>query len=123
MNQIREREADSKVRSEQERLAAEIRRREAQELDEIKAYVREYSFSINDLLQASQKLLVFLRKLSNLKGTQFLSEMRALDLGIISCRDDVQRFQLLQERVGEIFALASSSNPPAGVDMTTIDID
>ena len=74
-------------------------------------------------LQASQKLLVFLRKLSNLKGTQFLSEMRALDLGIISCRDDVQRFQLLQERVGEIFVLASSSNPPAGVDMTTIDID
>ena len=123
MNQIREREADSKVRSEQERLADEIRRRESKELDEIKAYVREYSFSINDLLQASQNLLIFLRKLSNLKGTRYLSEMRAFDLGIISCRDDVQRFQLLQERVGEIFTLASSSNPPAGVDMTTIDID
>ena len=120
MNQIREREADSKVRSEQERLAAELRRREAQELDEIKAYVREYSFSINDLLQASQTLWCFFA------SCQILTHIfrRCVhDLGIISCRDDVERFQLLQERVGEIFALASSSNPPAGVDMTTIDID
>lgn len=123
MNQIREREADINTRSQQERLAANLRRREAQELDEVKAYVREYSFSINELLQSSQKLLVFLRKLSNLKGTQYLSEMRAFDLGITSCSDDVQRFQLLQERVGEIFALASSSCAPTGVDMTTIDLD
>ena len=85
MNQIREREADINARSQQERVAAELRRKEAQELDEIKAYVREYSFSINELLQSSQKLLVFLRKLSNLKGTKYLSEMRAFDLGITSC--------------------------------------
>ena len=123
MNQIREREADINTRTQQERVAAELRRKEAQELDEIKAYVREYSFSINELLQSSQKLLVFLRKLSNLKGTQYLSEMRAFDLGITSCSDDVQRFQLLQERIGEIFTLASSSCAPTGIDMTTIDLD
>ena len=49
--------------------------------------------------------------------------MRAYDLGIVSCRDDVQRFQMMQERIGEIFKLASSSNPPAGIDMTTLDVD
>ena len=49
--------------------------------------------------------------------------MRAFDLGITSCSDDVQRFQLLQERIGEIFTLASSSCAPTGIDMTTIDLD
>lgn len=122
MADIRERESDIKARNEQERIAAEIRRKEAAEQDEIKGYVREYSFAINEVLQSSQKLLTFLKKLSNIKGTQYLAEMRAFDLGIVSCRDDVQRFQLLQERIGEIFKLASSSNPPTGIDMTTIEI-
>lgn len=123
MADIRERESDIHARNEQERVAAEIRRREAAEQDEIKGYVREYSFAINEVLQSSQKLLTFLKKLSNIKGTQYLAEMRAFDLGIVSCRDDVQRFQLLQERIGEIFKLASSSNPPAGIDMATFTVD
>lgn len=123
MADIRERESDIKARNEQERIAAEIRRKEAAEQDEIKGYVREYSFAINEVLQSSQKLLTFLKKLSNLKGTQYLAEMRAFDLGIVSCRDDVQRFQMLQERIGEIFKLASSSNPPTGIDVTTLDVE
>lgn len=122
MADIRERESDIKARNEQDRIAAEIRRKEAAEQDEIKGYVREYSFAINEVLQSSQKLLTFLKKLSNIKGTQYLAEMRAFDLGIVSCRDDVQRFQLLQERIGEVFKLASSSNPPTGIDMTTLEV-
>ena len=123
MADIRERREDIGARNEQERIAAEIRRKEAAEQDEIKGYVREYSFAINEVLQSSQKLLTFLNKLSNIKGTAYLAEMRAFDLGIVSCRDDVQRFQLMQERIGEIFKLASSANPPAGIDMTTFDVD
>jgi hypothetical protein len=123
MADVRERMADTKVRNEQERIAAEIRRKEAAEQDEIKGYVREYSFAINEVLQTSQKLLTFLKKLSNIKGTEYLAEMRAFDLGIVSCRDDVQRFQLLQQRIGEIFQLASSSNPPSGIDMSTFTVD
>lgn len=123
MADIRERREDISARNEQERIAAEIRRKEAAEQDEIKGYVREYSFAINEVLQSSQKLLTFLKKLSDIKGTQYLAEMRAFDLGIVSCRDDVQRFQLMQERIGEIFKLASSSNPPTGIDMTTIDLE
>ena len=123
MADIRERREDISARNEQERIAAEIRRRQAEEQDEIKSYVREYSFAINEVLQSSQKLLTFLKKLSNVKGTQYLAEMRAFDLGIVSCRDDVQRFQLMQERIGEIFKLASSSNPPTGIDMTTFDVE
>ena len=42
-------------------------------------------------------------------------------MGMVSCRDDVQRFQLMQERIGEIFKLASNSNPPSGIDMTIDD--
>jgi hypothetical protein len=123
MADIRERREDISARNEQERIAAEIRRKEAAEQDEIKGYVREYSFAINEVLQSSQKLLSFLKKLSNIKGTEYLAEMRAFDLGIVSCRDDVQRFQLLQERIGEIFKLASSSNPPTGIDMSTFTVD
>ena len=123
MADIRERREDIGARNEQERIAAEIRRKEAAEQDEIKGYVREYSFAINEVLQSSQKLLTFLKKLSNIKGTEYLAEMRAFDLGIVSCRDDVQRFQLLQNRIGEIFQLASSSNPPAGIDMSTFTVD
>jgi hypothetical protein len=123
MADIRERREDIGARNEQERIAAEIRRKEAVEQDEIKGYVREYSFAINGVLQSSQKLLTFLKKLSNIKGTEYLAEMRAFDLGMVSCRDDVQRFQLMQERLGEIFKLASSSNPPTGIDMATFDVD
>ena len=123
MADIRERREDIGARNEQERIAAEIRRKEAAEQDEIKGYVREYSFAINEVLQSSQKLLTFLKKLSNIKGTEYLAEMRAFDLGIVSCRDDVQRFQLLQNRIGEIFKLASSSNPPTGIDMSTFTVD
>ena len=123
MADIRERESDINARNAQERVAAEIRRREAAEQDEIKGYVREYSFAINEVLQSSQKLLTFLKKLSDIKGTSYLEEMRAFDLGIVSCRDDVQRFQLMQQRIGEIFQLASSSNPPTGIDMTTFDVE
>jgi hypothetical protein len=123
MADIRERREDIGARNEQERIAAEIRRKEAAEQDEIKGYVREYSFAINEVLQSSQKLLTFLKKLSNIKGTEYLAEMRAFDLGIVSCRDDVQRFQLLQNRIGEIFQLASSSNPPTGIDMSTFTVD
>jgi hypothetical protein len=123
MADIRERREDIGARNEQERIAAEIRRKEAAEQDEIKGYVREYSFAINEVLQSSQKLLTFLKKLSNIKGTEYLAEMRAFDLGIVSCRDDVQRFQLMQERLGEIFKLASSSNPPTGIDMSTFTVD
>lgn len=123
MADIRERREDISARNEQERIAAEIRRKEAAEQDEIKDYVREYSFAINEVLRSSQKLLNFLRKLSNLKGTEYLAEMRAYDLGIVSCGDDVQRFQMMQERIGEIFKMASSSNPPAGMDMTTIEVE
>ena len=123
MADIRERRDDIGARNEQERIAAEIRRKEAAEQDEIKGYVREYSFAINEVLQSSQKLLTFLKKLSNIKGTEYLAEMRAFDLGIVSCRDDVQRFQLMQERIGEIFKLASSSNPPTGIDMSTFTVD
>jgi hypothetical protein len=123
MADIRERREDIGARNEQERIAAEIRRKEAAEQDEIKGYVREYSFAINEVLQSSQKLLTFLKKLSNIKGTEYLAEMRAFDLGIVSCRDDVQRFQLMQERIGEVFKLASSSNPPTGIDMATFDVD
>jgi hypothetical protein len=123
MADIRERREDISARNEQERIAAEIRRKEAAEQDEIKGYVREYSFAINEVLQSSQKLLTFLKKLSGIKGTQYLAEMRAFDLGIVSCRDDVQRFQLMQERIGEIFKLASSSNPPTGIDMSTFTVD
>jgi len=123
MADIREKRADISARNEQERIAAEIRRKQAAEQDEIKGYVREYSFAINEVLQSSQKLLTFLNKLSNIKGTQYLAEMRAFDLGMVGCGDDVQRFQLMQERIAEIFKLASSSNPPTGIDMTTFDID
>ena len=123
MADIRERREDIGARNEQERIAAEIRRKEAAEQDEIKGYVREYSFAINEVLQSSQKLLTFLKKLSNIKGTEYLAEMRAFDLGIVSCRDDVQRFQLMQNRIGEIFQLASSSNPPTGIDMSTFTVD
>ena len=44
------------ARNEQERIAAEIRRKQAEEQDEIKGYVREYSFAIMTSW-SSQKLL------------------------------------------------------------------
>jgi hypothetical protein len=123
MDKVRESRSQQSAINEQERVRRELRMKEEQELDEIKGYVRDYNSSINKVLQEMSGLHNFLRKISNLKGTQYLEEMRQMDMGIVSVADDVQRYRKMQDRLGEIFKLASSSNPPTGIDMSTFTVD
>jgi hypothetical protein len=123
MDKVRESRSQQSAINEQERVRRELRMKEEQELDEIKGYVRDYNSSINRVLQEMSGLHNFLRKISNLKGTQYLEEMRQMDMGIVSVADDVQRYRKMQDRLGEIFKLASSSNPPTGIDMSTFTVD
>ena len=123
MDKVRESSSQQSAINEQERVRRELRMKEEQELDEIKGYVRDYNSAINKVLQEMSGLHNFLRKISNLKGTQYLEEMRQMDMGIVSVADDVQRYRKMQDRLGEIFKLASSSNPPTGIDMTTFTVD
>jgi len=123
MSKVRESRNEQSAINEQERIRRELRMKEEQELDEIKGNVRDYNAMLNSVLREMDALLRYLTKISNIKGTQYLEELRQMDMGIVSVADDVQRYRKMQDRLGKIFALASSSNPPAGIDMSTFTVD
>lgn len=123
MDKVREARSSQNAINEQERVRRELRMKEEQALDEIKGNVRDYNSMLNSVLVEMDKLLRFLTKISNIKGTVYLEELRQMDMGIVSVADDVQRYRKMQDRLGEIFKLASSSNPPAGIDMSTFTVD
>ena len=123
MDKVREARAGQEAINEQERIRRELRMKEERELDEIKGYVRDYNAMINSVLREMDALRAFLQKISNIKGTVYLEELRQMDMGMISVADDVERYRKMQERLAEIFKFAASSNPPAGIDMSTFDVE
>ena len=123
MDKVRDARSDQQAINEQERVRRELRMKQEQELSEIKGHVRDYNSMINSVLREMDALRSFLQKISNTKGTVYLEELRQMDMGIVSVADDVQRYRKMQERLGEIFKYAASSNPPAGIDMTTFGVE
>jgi hypothetical protein len=105
MDKVRDARSSQNAINEQERVRRELRMKEEQALDEIKGNVRDYNSMLNSVLVEMDKLLRFLTKISNIKGTVYLEELRQMDMGIVSVADDVQRYRKMQDRLGEIFKL------------------
>ena len=70
------------------------------------------------------ELLRFLKSIDRTHGTQYLSEMRSINVaGLLSVDDDIERIKATGASMLRIAELSTSSNPPSGIDMTTLDID
>ena len=85
--------------------------------------VRQYNSKLISCYESIHDLLVFMQTLDRVEGTQYLQDMREIDVaGLITVRDDLPRLKGLGEELVQIVQLANSCNPPSGIDMTTVDV-
>ena len=102
----------------------ELGRGAREHLEELEEYVRKYNSKLNSVVASVDELLRFLKSIDRTHGTQYLSEMRSINVaGLLSVDDDTDRIKSTGALMLQIVELATSSNPPSGIDMTTFDID
>lgn len=101
----------------------ELSRPDRERHERLQAKVREYNSKLNAATSSVHELLVFLQSLDRIDGTQFLDDMRSIDvLGLVTVHDDLSRLQKIGEDLMASVTLARSCNPPTGIDMTTIEV-
>lgn len=101
----------------------ELSRKEREEHERLQAKVREYNSKLNAATSSIHDLLLFLRSVDRIDGTQYLDDMRGIEvLGMITVRDDLTRLQQIGEELMAAVNLARSSNPPTGINMTTVEV-
>lgn len=101
----------------------ELSRPDRERHERLQAKVREYNSKLNAATSSVHELLVFLQSLDRIDGTQFLDDMRSIDvLGLVTVHDDLSRLQKIGEDLMASVTLAHSCNPPTGIDMTTIQV-
>lgn len=95
--------------------------RERREL--LDAEIQSYNKVLLAASSAVHQLAGYLRRISNLYGTQLLEELRGTDYrGFITVADDLQRILEMGKDLKESAQLAQSCNPPTGIDMTTVQV-
>lgn len=117
---------EAPARQEQARVEAvkeELSRPERERTERLQAKVREYNSKLNAATTSVHELLIFLQSLDRIDGTQYLDDMRDIDvLGLITVKDDLARLQQIGEDLMAAVTLARSCNPPTGIDMTTVNL-
>mgnify|MGYP003649684124 FL=1 len=92
--------------------------------EKLEGEVRKYNSKLNAAAEAVQDLLTCLIAIDRVHGTQYLDEMRGADLmGLVSVQDDLQRLLAMGQELMKVVELAKSSNPPSGIDMTTLEVE
>jgi len=92
--------------------------------EQLEGEVRKYNSKLNAAAEAVQDLLTCLIAIDRVHGTQYLDEMRGADLmGLVSVQDDLQRLLAMGQELMKVVELAKSSNPPSGIDMTTLEVE
>lgn len=121
---IRREAAERQQNAQVNAVQAELERAEREAAQALEDKVREYNRHLIGAYDAIHELLVFLRSIDRINGTQYLDEMRATDvMGLITVRDDLTRIQGLGSELMEIARLANSCGTPSGIDMTTLEVD
>jgi len=114
-----ERQAKVEIQSVKDGIG-KAEREHRQLLDE---QVRNYNRCLHGASKAIHELLSYLESLSRIHGTQFLDEMRTVDvLGMITVSDDMPRLQSMGVELMRAVTLARSSDPSTGIDATTINV-
>ena len=118
---------DRPRREQQARVDAvkeELSRSDKEKAEKLTERVRKYNKLLIDAHSSIHELLVFLQSVDRIDGTQFLDDMRAIDImGFVTVKDDLPRLQKVGEDLMAAVKLARSSNPPTGIDMTTFTVD
>ena len=102
----------------------ELNRPAKEHQEKLEGEVRKYNSKLNAAAEAVQDLLTCLIAIDRVHGTQYLDEMRGADLmGLVSVQDDLQRLLAMGQELLKAVELAKSSNPPSGIDMTTLEVE
>ena len=114
--------ADVKARAPQvaaqnraEAVKEELGRPARKHLEELEENVRKYNSKLNSAVASVDELLRFLKSIDRTHGTQYLSEMRSINVaGLLSVDDDTDRIKSTGALMLQIVDLATSSTHPAG---------
>ena len=115
-----ERERQAKVNAVKE----ELERPERERQHRLEEKVRDYNRKLIAAYDGIHELLIFLRSVDRIDGTQYLQDMREISvMGLVTVRDDLPRIKGLGEELMEIAQLANSCSAPSGIDMTTLEVE
>jgi len=122
LSEIAETRQDRAVRSEAERIKAELRVAEARKVEGIKQDAIKYTRHISAVYNAVHDLLVFIRGVDNTKGTKYLTTLRMCEAaGYLSCANDLERFTEIGAELKELLTLVHSSGEPTGISFVNQD--
>lgn len=123
MAQIRDTKAERAAKVEADEVRQQLDASEQEARHRLDEEVRVYNGRLHAASKAIHELLAYLQSLSRIHGTQFLDEMRSVDvLGMITVSDDMERFQVMAAELAQAGRLARTSEPSTGMDATTINI-
>jgi hypothetical protein len=124
MADVRERAPERERQAKVNAVKEELERPAREDQQRLEEKVRNYNRKLITAFDAVHDLLIFLRGIDRVNGTQYLNDMRQTDvMGLVTVRDDLPRIKSLGEELMEIAQLANSFNPPNGIDMTTLDVE
>jgi len=118
--------AEAPEREQQQRVQQvkdELSKADREHRELLDAEIQAYNKVLLAACSAVHQLAGYLRRVSNLYGTQLLEELRGTDYrGFITVADDLQRILEMGKDLKESAQLAQSCNPPTGIDMTTVQV-
>ena len=124
LQSIREEAPAREQKARVDAVKEELSRADREQLERLQSKVREYNSKLNAATSSVHELLVFIRSVDRIDGTQYLDDMRVINVvGLITVQDDLSRLQKIGEDLMETVKLARSSNPPTGIDMATFTVE
>ena len=122
LHEIAETRQDRSVRSEAERIKAELRVAEARKIEGVKQDSIKYTRHISAVYNSVHELLVFIRCIGDTKGTKYLTTMRMCEAaGALSCANDLERFAKIGGELKELLELVHSNGLPTGISFVEQD--
>jgi hypothetical protein len=123
MANIRDTKAERTAKVEVDHVREQLNAVEQDQRHEIEEQVRHYNKRLHDAGTAIHDLLGYLQTLSRTHGTQYLDQMRCIDvLGLITVKDDMQRLQEMGTELMDAVKLARTSDPSTGINAQTIEV-
>jgi len=123
MANIRDTKAERTAKVEVDYVREQLDAAEQDQRHELEEQVRHYNRRLHDAGTAIHDLLGYLQTLSRTHGTQYLDQMRCIDvLGLITVGDDMQRLQEMGTELMDAVKLARTSDPSTGINAQTIEV-
>jgi hypothetical protein len=123
MASIRDTKAERTAKVEVNHVREQLDAAEQEQRHELEEQVRHYNRRLHDAGTAIHDLLGYLQTLSRTHGTQYLDQMRCIDvLGLITVGDDMHRLQEMGTELMDAVKLARTSDPSTGINAQTIEV-